>query len=268
MQSFTFFIFSLLANIHFAESVVCIPPSVPAKDNQGVECCRLPSEIFPHKVIYEEFCNTVYFGVMADGPNGRFCRLSGIQLRQSVECDSGWVKFFEGFNQFCYKAFSIKNETFDIANKAIGDPCENERKSARLVRIPNQSINMFLYVKVLNGAQNLSCFTTDENTYYYYIGLYRKDFDWRWYAYHEKAYSHLEEQAQILLDYLNSPRPKHVWSDGTEIFAKGWNDINDITTNVIISNCGMWRDVNNSRTNFKHGKKLVPNQGFICAYHV
>ncbi|VDN92511.1 unnamed protein product, partial [Brugia pahangi] len=151
--------------------------------------------------------------------------------------------------------FSIKNETFDIANKAIGDPCENERKSARLVRIPNQSINMFLYVKVLNGAQNLSCFTTDENTYYYYIGLYRlqklinritnffvfaifrKDFDWRWYAYHEKAYSHLEEQAQILLDYLNSPRPKHVWSDGTEIFAKGWNDINDITTNVIISNC-------------------------------
>uniref|UniRef100_A0A0R3RDP9 Alpha-L-rhamnosidase n=1 Tax=Brugia timori TaxID=42155 RepID=A0A0R3RDP9_9BILA len=47
----------------------------------------------------------------------------------------------------------------------------------------------------------------------------------------------LEEQGQILLDYLNSPRPQHVWSDGTEIFAKGWNDINDITTNVIISNC-------------------------------
>uniref|UniRef100_A0A0N4TRS4 BPTI/Kunitz inhibitor domain-containing protein n=1 Tax=Brugia pahangi TaxID=6280 RepID=A0A0N4TRS4_BRUPA len=69
--------------INFKESVVCIPPSVPAKDNQGVECCRLPSEIFPHKVIYEEFCNTVYFGVMADGPNGRFCRLSGIQLRRT-----------------------------------------------------------------------------------------------------------------------------------------------------------------------------------------
>uniref|UniRef100_A0A0R3RNE2 Transposase n=1 Tax=Elaeophora elaphi TaxID=1147741 RepID=A0A0R3RNE2_9BILA len=57
--------------------------------------------------------------------------------------------------------------------------------------------------------------------------LYRKDFDWRWHPYHEKAYSHLEEQGELLLKYLNSPRPQHVWPDGTRIFAKGWGTINE-----------------------------------------
>lgn len=72
---------------------------------------------------------------------------------------------------------------------------------------------------------------------YHQFSLFRKDFDWRWHPYHEKAYSHLEEQGQLLVDYLNSPRPQHVWSDGTRIFAEGWDSADDITTNVVISNC-------------------------------
>ncbi|VBB30400.1 unnamed protein product, partial [Acanthocheilonema viteae] len=174
---------------------------------------------------------------MANHSNSRFCRLSSAQERQTIECDVGWIKFFEGFNQFCYKAFSItslKNVT-DVSSKE-GDPCEKERKTARLVRVPNQNINMFLYVKVLNGNPDLLCSVTDANTYYYYIGLYRRDFDWRWRPYHEKAYTHLEEQGELLLDYLNSPRPQHVWSDGSRIFADGWDNIDDTTTNVVISN--------------------------------
>ncbi|KAM3724875.1 Snaclec crotocetin-1 [Dirofilaria immitis] len=270
MQLLILSIFLLLAKFLFAENTLCIPPSIPAKDSQNVDCCKLPREIFPHKTIYEEFCSVLYFGVMADGPDGRFCRLSSSQKRQSINCDPGWIAFYEGLNQFCYKAFTINStdKIVDIMSKKDGDPCRKKKETARLVRIPNQNINMFLYVRVLNGAQNLLCDSVDRNTYYYYIGLYRNDFDWRWRSYDEKAYSHLEEQGQQLLDYLNQPRSNHTWPDGTRIFADGWHDVDDITTNVVMSNCGMWRDFNSSLTDFKHNKIHVENQGFICAYHV
>uniref|UniRef100_A0A0R3RL07 CPW_WPC domain-containing protein n=1 Tax=Elaeophora elaphi TaxID=1147741 RepID=A0A0R3RL07_9BILA len=167
----------------------CIPPSTPTKDKRGIDCCKLPPEPFPHKTIYEEFCDPVYFGVMANGPDGRFCRLSSIQKKQSTDCDIGWTKFYEGFNQFCYKAFSITSskDAIDISSKKDGDPCEKQRKTARLVRVPNPSINIdnesvgsgHFSVKILNGAQNLSCTVQDANTYYYYIGLNRFIFTWK-----------------------------------------------------------------------------------------
>ncbi|CAG9531365.1 unnamed protein product [Cercopithifilaria johnstoni] len=237
MQLLIFSIFLLLQNFHFAEND-CIPPSIPTRDKHGFDCCKLPPEPFPHKAIYEEFCSPVYFGVMEEHPNGRFCRLSSTQYRKSIPCESGWVMFYEGYNQFCYKAFTITSskDAIDISSKK-SDPCQNKHKRASLVRVPNENINMFLFVKVLNGALNLSCSTTDANTYYYYIGLHRNDFNWQWRPYHEKSYSHLEEQAQQLLDYLNSPHSQHIWSDGTRIFADGWDNANDITTNVVISNC-------------------------------
>uniref|UniRef100_A0A915PX50 Protein phosphatase 1 regulatory subunit 7 n=1 Tax=Setaria digitata TaxID=48799 RepID=A0A915PX50_9BILA len=194
----------------------CIPPSIPAKDSKGTDCCKLPPEIFPHNTVYEEFCTAVYFGVMADGPDGRFCRLSPL-------------------TQFQFTINSPQN-SIDIADKTTGDPCRKERNTASLVRVPNQSINMFLYVKVLKGQQNLGCHSTDENTYYYYIGLQRKDFDWRWHPYDEKAYTHLEEQGQRLLAYLNEPHENHTWSDGTKIFAKDWDNPRRISSNVVISN--------------------------------
>ncbi|MCP9258598.1 hypothetical protein DINM_001351 [Dirofilaria immitis] len=238
------------------ENTLCIPPSIPAKDSQNVDCCKLPREIFPHKTIYEEFCSVLYFGVMADGPDGRFCRLSSSQKRQSINCDPGWIAFYEGLNQFCYKAFTINStdKIVDIMSKKMVIRAEKKGNSKTL--------------RVLNGAQNLLCDSVDRNTYYYYIGLYRNDFDWRWRSYDEKAYSHLEEQGQQLLDYLNQPRSNHTWPDGTRIFADGWHDVDDITTNVVMSNCGMWRDFNSSLTDFKHNKIHVENQGFICAYHV
>uniref|UniRef100_A0A8R1U055 Uncharacterized protein n=1 Tax=Onchocerca volvulus TaxID=6282 RepID=A0A8R1U055_ONCVO len=81
MQPFIFSVFLLLGKFHFAENIVCIPPSIPAKDMEDNECCKLPPEIFPHKTIYEEFCSVLYFGTMANGPDGPFCRLSSSQER-------------------------------------------------------------------------------------------------------------------------------------------------------------------------------------------
>ncbi|VDM92113.1 unnamed protein product [Onchocerca ochengi] len=128
------------------KNIVCIPPSIPAKDMEDNECCKLPPEIFPHKTIYEEFCSVLYFGTMANGPDGPFCRLSSSQERKSTACESGWMAFYEGINQFCYKAFTIDSKSaIDIMNKTDGDPCRKHKKTASLVRIPNQSINMFLY---------------------------------------------------------------------------------------------------------------------------
>ncbi|VDM98625.1 unnamed protein product, partial [Thelazia callipaeda] len=67
--------------------------------------------------------------------------------------------------------------------------------------------------------------------------IFRRDFDWRWVDYHEKAYSHLAEQALDLARYLNEPRPKHYWQDGTQIFADGYNDFDKISSNVVLSDC-------------------------------
>ncbi|EFO17901.1 hypothetical protein LOAG_10596 [Loa loa] len=94
MESFIFSILLLVEKFYFAENVVCIPPSIPTKDKQGVDCCKLPPEIFPHRTIYEEFCSAVYFGTMANGTDGQFCRLSSSQAKRIFFCNYSGLLFY------------------------------------------------------------------------------------------------------------------------------------------------------------------------------